>query len=148
VEAIRRCSELLGSGPQFECIAERTEVSGVFPRLTKITGVQFYNCEGYTSRIADTHLTIGVVSVSTLGAWASCSVRHWVSVRAVLGRRHVGPASVSAALILALGCSPWQLRRARAVPQLPSRTVAAKPTYGARRSALLQTRLRRYDLRP
>jgi hypothetical protein len=34
---------------QFECIAERTEVNGVYPRLTNITGVQFYNCKGYTS---------------------------------------------------------------------------------------------------
>lgn len=33
---------------QFECIAERTEVNGVFPRLTDIRGVQFYNCRGYT----------------------------------------------------------------------------------------------------
>jgi hypothetical protein len=34
---------------QFECIAERTEVNGVYPRLTDITGVQFSNCEAYTS---------------------------------------------------------------------------------------------------
>lgn len=34
---------------QFECIAERTEVNGYYPRLTDITGVQFYDCRGYTS---------------------------------------------------------------------------------------------------
>ncbi len=34
--------------PQFECIAERTEVNGDFPRLTDITGAQFYDCEAYT----------------------------------------------------------------------------------------------------
>lgn len=34
--------------PQFECIAERTEVNGNFPRVTDITGAQFYDCEAYT----------------------------------------------------------------------------------------------------
>lgn len=34
---------------QFECIAERTAVNDVYPRLTDITGVQFYNCEAHTS---------------------------------------------------------------------------------------------------
>lgn len=34
---------------QFECIAERTQVGDDYPRLTDITGVQFYNCEGYTN---------------------------------------------------------------------------------------------------
>jgi Peptidase A4 family len=34
---------------QFECIAERTDVGGVYPRLTDITGVGFYGCQAYTS---------------------------------------------------------------------------------------------------
>jgi hypothetical protein len=34
---------------QFECIAERTEVNGVYPRVTDITGAQFYGCQAYTS---------------------------------------------------------------------------------------------------
>lgn len=37
----------IGTG-QFECIAERTEINSQYPRLTDITGTQFYNCEGYT----------------------------------------------------------------------------------------------------
>lgn len=38
----------LQHGP-YECIAERTEESGIFPRLTDISGVQYYACEGYDS---------------------------------------------------------------------------------------------------
>jgi hypothetical protein len=36
--------------PQFECIAERTEVNGIYPRLTNITSAQFYGCQAYTNR--------------------------------------------------------------------------------------------------
>jgi hypothetical protein len=34
---------------QFECIAERTDVNHVYPRVTNITGAQFYGCQAYTS---------------------------------------------------------------------------------------------------
>jgi hypothetical protein len=33
--------------PQFECIAERPDRSGVFYRVTDITGAQFYGCQAY-----------------------------------------------------------------------------------------------------
>jgi hypothetical protein len=34
---------------QFECIAERPLINGVWNRLTNITGVNFYDCSGYSS---------------------------------------------------------------------------------------------------